>query len=56
MMIQSAEELKSSVVMGDVMKLHPHSDMGLGDTIARMCQPFTNNIPLVHAEGKTQTH
>ncbi len=44
-------KVRVNVIMGDVMKLHPHSDMGLGDTIARMCQTFTNNIPLVEATG-----
>jgi len=44
-------KVRVSVIMGDLMKLHPHGDQGLGDTIARMCQPFTNNIPLVEATG-----
>ena len=49
------KHVRVSVLMGDVMKLHPHSDQGLGDTIARMCQPFTNNIPLVESEGNSGT-
>lgn len=44
-------KVRVSVIMGDLMKLHPHSDQGTGDTIARMCQPFSNNIPLVEAMG-----
>lgn len=48
---RNAYKVRVSVLMGDVMKLHPHSDQGLGDTIARMCQPFTNNIPLINALG-----
>ena len=48
---RNAYKVRVSVLMGDVMKLHPHSDQGLGDTIARMCQPFTNNIPFINALG-----
>lgn len=44
-------KVRVSVILGDLMKLHPHSDQGAGDMIARMCQPFTNNMPLVLAEG-----
>lgn len=44
-------KVRVSVIMGDLMKLHPHGDQGLGDTIARMCQPFTNNIPFIEATG-----
>lgn len=44
-------KVRVNVIMGDLMKLHPHGDQGLGDTISRMCQPFTNNIPLVEATG-----
>lgn len=44
-------KVRVSVIMGDLMKLHPHGDQGVGDTIARMCQTFANNIPLVEAQG-----
>ena len=44
-------KVRVNVIMGDLMKLHPHGDQGLGDTIARMCQTFTNNVPLVEAMG-----
>lgn len=44
-------KVRVNVVQGDLMKLHPHGDQGIGDTIARMCQTFTNNIPLVEALG-----
>ena len=48
---RNAYKVRVSVLMGDVMKIHPHGDQGLGDTIVRMCQPFTNNIPLINALG-----
>lgn len=48
---RNSEHTRVSVVMGKLMELHPHGDQGLGDTIARMCQPFTNNIPLIEAAG-----
>ena len=43
--------VKVASAIGDVMHYSPHGDQGLGDTIARMCQPFTNNIPIMKAEG-----
>jgi len=46
-------KVRVSVVMGDLMKIHPHGDQGLGDTIARICQPFTNNIPLLESLGNS---
>ena len=48
---RNAEHARVNVVMGKLMELHPHGDQGLGDTIAHMCQPFTNNIPLIQAQG-----
>lgn len=45
------DHTRVSVVMGRLMELHPHGDQGLGDTIARMCQTFTNNVPLIRADG-----
>lgn len=50
---RNVPKVRVSVLMGDVMKLHPHSDMGLGDTIARMCQPFANNVPLINSLGNS---
>lgn len=44
-------KVRVSVVMGDLLKIHPHGDQGLGDTIARMCQTFTNNVPLIESLG-----
>ena len=40
-------KVKVAVAIGDVLKLHPHGDLGLGGVFARMCQPFSNNIPLL---------
>lgn len=44
-------KVKVASAIGDVMHYSPHGDQGLGDTIARMCQKFTNNIPIMNAEG-----
>lgn len=46
-------KVRVSVALGELMKLHPHSDQGAGDMVARMCQPFTNNVPLLNAEGNS---
>ncbi len=45
------KSVKVASAIGDVMHYSPHGDQGLGDTIARMCQTFTNNIPVIIAEG-----
>ena len=50
---RNSNKVRVSVLMGDVMKIHPHGDQGLGDTIARMCQPFTNNVPLITSLGNS---
>lgn len=50
---RNSPKTRVSVLMGDVMKIHPHGDQGLGDVIARMCQPFTNNIPLISSLGNS---
>lgn len=44
-------KVRVNVIMGELMKIHPHGDQGLGDTISRLCQPFSNNIPLIDADG-----
>lgn len=41
--------VKAAVLIGDVLKIHPHGDLGMGGVVARMCQPFTNNVPLLEA-------
>ena len=48
---RNADHARVNVIMGKLMELHPHGDQGLGDTIAHMCQTFTNNIPLIQAQG-----
>lgn len=48
---RNAPHTRVAVILGDLMKLHPHSDQGAGDMIARMCQTFTNNVPLIEATG-----
>lgn len=45
------KHVKVESLIGDVLKLHPHSNMGMKDIIARLCQPFSNNVPLLVADG-----
>ena len=53
--IYGKKHVRVAVLMGDLLKLHPHGDQGLGDTIARLCQTFSNNIPLITTEGNAGT-
>ena len=41
------DKVKIAVAIGEVMKLHPHSELGMGGIFARMAQTFSNNIPLL---------
>lgn len=43
--------VKTSVLLGDVGKFSPHGDQGLNAVVAKMAQPFANNIPLLTAKG-----
>lgn len=43
--------IKVESLCGDVIKLHPHSNIGMKDTVARLCQDFSNNVPFLVAEG-----
>lgn len=45
--------IKASSLVGDVLKIHPHGDLGIGGIIARLCQTFSNNIPLLTAPSNT---
>lgn len=45
--------VKASSLVGDVLKIHPHGDLGLGAIIAKLCQKFSNNIPLLTAPSNT---
>ena len=40
---------------GEVLKYHPHGDLGMRDIIAGMSQSFSNNIPLFTAHGNAGT-
>lgn len=40
---------------GEVLKYHPHGDLGMRDIIAGMAQAFSNNIPLFTAHGNAGT-
>ncbi len=48
----SARFKKSATVVGDTMsKYHPHGDMAIYDTMARMAQDFSLRYPLVDGQG-----
>ncbi len=43
---------KSARIVGDVMgNYHPHGDQAIYNTLVRMAQPFSFNIPLVDGQG-----
>lgn len=43
--------VKTSVLIGDVGKFSPHGEQGLNEVIAKMAQPFSNNVPLLTGHG-----
>ena len=45
--------VKAASLIGDVLKIHPHGDLGMNSVIAKMCQEFSNNIPLLNAPSNT---
>ena len=45
--------VKTSILIGDVGKFSPHGDQGLNAVVAKMAQPFTNNIPLLISDGNS---
>ena len=48
----SARFKKSATVVGDTMsKYHPHGDMAIYDTMARMAQDFSLRYPLIDGQG-----
>ncbi|TML16878.1 MAG: DNA topoisomerase 4 subunit A [Actinobacteria bacterium] len=48
--------VKSAKVVGDVMgNYHPHGDMAIYETLARMAQPFARNVTLVDPQGNFGT-
>lgn len=42
---------KETILVGDVMKLHPHGDQSISDAIINLTQPFTHVVPLVYSES-----
>ena len=42
---------KETVLVGDVMKMHPHGDQSIADAIVNLTQPFTHVVPLVYSES-----
>lgn len=48
----AAKYRKSAAVVGEVMKsYHPHGDMAIYDTIARLAQDFSLRYPLIDGQG-----
>ncbi|MDO8436252.1 MAG: DNA gyrase subunit A [bacterium] len=48
----SAKFRKSATVVGETMgKLHPHGDMAIYDSLARMAQDFSLRYPLIDGQG-----
>lgn len=45
--------VKASSLVGDLLKIHAHGDLGIGAIIAKLCQTFSNNIPLLNAPSNT---
>lgn len=48
-------KVKVASLQGDVLKLHPHSELGMKDIIARLAQPFSNNKPYLTPYGNCGT-
>ena len=42
---------KETILVGDVMKMHPHGDQSISDAIINLTQPFTHVVPLVYSES-----
>ena len=42
---------KEASLTGIVMKMHPHGDNSINDTISNLAQPFSNIIPLVFSDS-----
>ena len=45
--------IKAASLIGDVLKIHPHGDLGLTSVIAKLCQEFSNNMTLLNAPSNT---
>jgi DNA gyrase subunit A len=43
--------VKSSSVVGDTMKIHPHGDASIYDAMVRLAQPWKMRYPLVDMQG-----
>lgn len=48
---QNPKTQKEASLTGIVMKMHPHGDGSINDTISNMAQPFSNIIPLVFSDS-----
>ena len=42
---------KETILVGDVMGLHPHGDASIADAIINLCQPFKHTVPLIYSES-----
>lgn len=45
------KHVKASVLIGDIGKFSPHGDLGLNEIVAKMAQPFSNNVPYFDGDG-----
>ena len=51
-LVPAAKFRKSATVVGEVLgKYHPHGDIAVYDSMAKMAQPFTHRYPLVLGQG-----
>jgi DNA gyrase subunit A len=51
-LVPGAKFRKSATVVGEVLgKYHPHGDVAVYDSMAKMAQPFTHRYPLVLGQG-----
>lgn len=48
-------KIKVASAIGDVLKIQPHSDIGMKDVFGRLAQTFSNNVSLLTAHGNAGT-
>lgn len=47
--------VKVASAIGSVLHYSPHGEQGLGDIYGKLAQPFSNNVPLLTADGNPGT-
>ncbi len=45
------EDDKMTAIIGSVMKVHPHGDLSIEDSIKQLIIPYGNIIPLIHCDS-----